>query len=93
VAALVALHVGVGGTTAPRDPGSPGTTGAHASGSATPTARSTASPTAGRSGGYPGTWHEDLSGNQVPDDCRAWAASSSNPMSRADGLDLCHNGG
>src|SRR5688500_2664797 len=48
-------------------------------------------------GGYSGTWHEDSNGNPVPDDCEAWAQSTSNPIESSDrveaGTALCEGYG
>jgi hypothetical protein len=47
----------------------------------------------GGSGQYSGTFHQDSNGNDVPDDCYAWAGSSSNPLNYSDGLALCQGYG
>jgi hypothetical protein len=96
VVVLAALFAGhVRGGSDGRTPS--GTAGGHGGSAVRPVA--TASASGSRTGSpngappYTGGWHQSLSGNQVPDDCRAWATSSSNPHSRADGLDRCESGG
>jgi hypothetical protein len=99
LAALLAGHVR-GGSDGPAPTGGTGRPSAsvHPAGTGTSGAASTGSDRAAGTSvlprpPYTGRWHESLSGNQVPDDCRAWAYSSSNTRSHSDGLDLCRSGG
>jgi hypothetical protein len=93
LAALFAGHVRGGSD----DRAPTGTSGRHGGTAVQPVATASASGSRTRSpngaGPYTGGWHESLGGNQVPDDCRAWARSSGNPASHADGLDRCESGG
>lgn len=42
----------------------------------------------GVSGGYSGSYHNDINGNRVPDDCAEWAASASNPFTTSDRVEV-----